>query len=101
MRKIYSALFIGLLALSASAQDIHFSQYTSSPLILNPATTANINGVFRAAFNYRNQWFTIPVLNTIAPYQTYQFSFDAPILREKLNNDGFGFGGSFYADKAG
>lgn len=101
MRKIYAALFACLFTLSAFAQDIHFSQYTSSPLTLNPASTANINGVFRVAINYRNQWFTIPVLNSVAPYQTYQASFDAPILREKLNNDGFGFGGSFYADKAG
>ncbi|MCS6933582.1 MAG: PorP/SprF family type IX secretion system membrane protein [Chitinophagales bacterium] len=82
-------------------QDIHFSQYYASPLTLNPALTANINGVFRAAFNYRNQWFTIPTLNSVAPYQTYQVSVDAPILRERLQNDAFGFGGVFYADRAG
>ncbi len=101
MRKFYAALVIGLFTLSASAQDIHFSQYSASPLTLNPALTANINGMFRASFNYRNQWFTIPVLNSVAPYQTYQASFDMPILRERLGNDGFGFGGMFYADKAG
>ena len=101
MRKLYSSIFLLLFGTSAFAQDIHFSQYNASPLTLNPALTANINGVFRAAANYRNQWFTIPTLNSVAPYQTYQFSFDAPILRERLGNDGFGFGGAFYADKAG
>lgn len=101
MRKIYAALFVTLVALNSFAQDIHFSQYYASALTLNPALTANINGDFRASFNYRNQWFTIPVLNSVAPYQTYQASVDAPILRERLGNDGFGFGGSFYADKAG
>lgn len=101
MRKIYAALFVTLVALNSFAQDIHFSQYYASALTLNPALTANINGDFRASFGYRNQWFTIPVLNSVAPYQTYQASVDAPILRERLGNDGFGFGGSFYADKAG
>jgi type IX secretion system PorP/SprF family membrane protein len=101
MKKIY-ALAIALVCFAGiHAQDIHFSQYYASPLTLNPALTANINGVFRVGFNYRNQWFTIPVLNSVAPYQTYQASFDAPILRERLGNDGFGFGGVFYADKAG
>jgi type IX secretion system PorP/SprF family membrane protein len=101
MRKIYAAFIITLIAFNSFAQDIHFSQYYASALTLNPALTANINGAFRASFNYRNQWFTIPVLNSVAPYQTYQASVDAPILREKLGNDGFGFGGSFYADRAG
>jgi type IX secretion system PorP/SprF family membrane protein len=85
----------------AFSQDIHFSQYYASPLTLNPALTGNINGVFRAAVNYRNQWFNIPTLGSVAPYQTYQASFDAPLLRERLGNDGFGIGGMFYSDRAG
>ena len=101
MRKFSSSLFVLLIVVSAHAQDIHFSQYNASPLTLNPALTANINGVFRLAANYRNQWFTIPTLNSVAPYQTYQVSFDMPILRQRLGNDGFGFGGMFYGDKAG
>ena len=101
MRKIYLILFIAILSAQAFSQDIHFSQYYASPLTLNPALTGNVNGVFRAAFNYRNQWFNIPTLNTIAPYQTYQASFDMPILRNKLGNDGFGVGAMFYTDKAG
>ena len=101
MRNFYVAFFASLLFFFASAQDIHFSQYYAAPLELNPALTGNINGVFRATFNYRNQWFNIPTLNTIAPYQTYQASFDMPILRERLENDGLGIGGMFYTDKAG
>ncbi|HLP21670.1 MAG TPA: PorP/SprF family type IX secretion system membrane protein [Chitinophagales bacterium] len=101
MRKVYSALLVMLFAIGAFAQDVHFSQYYAAPITLNPALTANINGVFRVAANYRNQWFTIPTLNSTAPYQTYQVSFDAPILRERLGNDGFGFGAVFFGDKAG
>lgn len=101
MKKVYIFILALIASASGFAQDIHFSQYYASPLTLNPALTANINGAFRAGFNYRNQWFTIPTLNSVAPYQTYQASVDAPILRERLGNDGFGFGGVFYADKAG
>lgn len=101
MRKLYSSLFLICFYIVGTAQDIHFSQYYASPLTLNPALTANINGVFRGVVNYRNQWYTIPTLNSIAPYQTYQVSFDAPIMRERLGNDGFGLGGMFYADQAG
>jgi type IX secretion system PorP/SprF family membrane protein len=101
MRKIYTFLLAFVFSLVSYAQDIHFSQYSAAPLSLNPAFTANINGVFRFTANYRNQWFTINTPNAKTPFQTYQFSFDAPILREKLGNDGLGFGGVFYGDKAG
>ncbi|HWB62747.1 MAG TPA: PorP/SprF family type IX secretion system membrane protein [Chitinophagales bacterium] len=101
MKKLYLLTLITVCAVGLYAQDIHFSQYYASPLTLNPALTGNINGVFRAAFNYRNQWFNIPTLNTMAPYQTYQASFDMPLLRDRLENDGFGVGAMFYGDKAG
>ena len=101
MRKLYSSLLVLMFTVAAYAQDIHFSQYSASPLTLNPALTANINGAFRFAANYRTQWFTIPTLNSIAPFQTYQVSVDVPILRERLGNDGLGFGGMFYGDRAG
>lgn len=101
MRKLYSLIITFCLFVFVTAQDIHFSQYYASPLTLNPALTGNINGVFRAALNYRNQWYTIPTLNSFAPYQTYQVSFDAPLLRDRLGNDGLGIGGAFYADQAG
>lgn len=99
--KLYTTAIALFLVSCVTAQDIHFSQYYAAPIALNPALTANINGVFRVGANYRNQWFTIPTLNAVAPFQTYQVSFDMPILRERLGNDGFGFGGMFYADKAG
>lgn len=101
MRKIYLFLALVMCGCVSHAQDIHFSQYFASPLTLNPANTGNINGLFRLTFNYRNQWFNVPTLNSIAPYQTYQGSFDIALLRDKLGNDGFGVGAMFYSDKAG
>ncbi|MBX2902244.1 MAG: PorP/SprF family type IX secretion system membrane protein [Chitinophagales bacterium] len=100
--KHFYALIIVLFSIAlVRAQDVHFSQYYAAPIYLNPALTANINGVFRAAANYRNQWFLIPTSNLKAPYQTIQGSFDMPILRERLRNDGFGFGLNVYHDRAG
>jgi type IX secretion system PorP/SprF family membrane protein len=101
LKQIFSLLLSVLLAWSVLSQDIHFSQYYAAPVFLNPALTANVNGVFRVAANYRNQWFLIPTLNTRAPYQTIQGSFDMPILRNRLKNDGFGFGLNVYHDRAG
>ncbi len=101
MKKIYAVILFALSVAATYAQDIHFSQYYASPLTLNPGLTGLVNGVFRASAGYRNQWFNIPTLNTIAPYQTYQASFDMPLLRERLGNDGFGIGAMFYNDKAG
>ncbi|HRN94170.1 MAG: PorP/SprF family type IX secretion system membrane protein [Chitinophagales bacterium] len=101
MKQIYAFIFSCFSILFVQAQDVHFSQYYAAPIYLNPALTANINGVFRAAANYRNQWFLIPTSNLKAPYQTIQGSFDMPILRERLGNDAFGFGLNVYHDRAG
>lgn len=102
MRKILLAVAI-VVGFSASsyAQDIHFSQFWTAPQLLNPANTGKFNGMFRATFNYRNQWFTIPTLNSVAPYQTYHASIDAPFFTGKLGNNGFGAGIAFFNDKAG
>src|ERR1035441_5781184 len=40
----------------SSAQDIHFTQFFSNPLILNPAQTGNFNGNYRVGFNFKGQW---------------------------------------------
>jgi len=101
MKKLYAILLAGISFLSANAQDVHFSQYWASPLTLNPAMTANINGLFRANVNYRNQWFTIPTQNAIAPYQTIHAGFDMALLKNRLENDAFGFGVSFFHDRSG
>src|SRR5688572_2302476 len=46
---------------SLLAQDIHFSQYNSSPMNYNPGLTGFFNGDYRFSSNYRNQWSAIPV----------------------------------------
>jgi type IX secretion system PorP/SprF family membrane protein len=101
MKRLSLIVLTLMLIVGASAQDIHFSQYYASPLTLNPAMTGLINGDFRVAANYRGQWFTIPTSNSVAPYNTYQGSFDASLFRKKLRDNGLGVGAMFYADEAG
>ena len=53
------------------SQDIHFSQFFNSPLVISPSNTGNINGDFRVCGNYRSQWKEIS-----KPYLTQAISFD-------------------------
>ncbi len=63
------------------AQDPGFSQFFSSPLTINPALTANINGKWRVISNYRNQWS-----GPGKPFSTGTISFDSKIFQEVAGN---------------
>lgn len=66
----------------AGAQDIHFSQFTNSPLNLNPALAGVFGGDARFVGNYRSQWRSIPV-----PYQTFSGSAEAKLYFQKGKYD--------------
>ncbi len=100
MRKLFTFIIV-LFSLATYAQDIHFSQHWGAPIALNPAFTGKFNGLVRGTFNYRNQWFTIPTLNAVTPYQTFQASVDGNVLPTRLGNNRLGVGGMFFNDKAG
>ena len=90
-------LFVLVLVVStASAQDIHFSQFYSSPLNLNPALTGVMNCNQRVVANYRNQWSSVLKANA---YNTYSASYDQKIPVGRYDN--FGVGGTLWGDKAG
>lgn len=80
----------------ASAQDVHFSQFFNAPLTLNPALTGAIAGQQRAALIHRSQWQRLG-----APFRTFAFSYDAPLLRGRMKGRYLGIGASAYSDKAG
>lgn len=95
--KIIAAVFtIGSLISANAQQDIHFSQFYTSPLMINPAACGMLNGDIRLMTNFRNQWAGMG-----NPFQTISASVDAPILRLKLNENFIGIGATFYNDKAG
>jgi type IX secretion system PorP/SprF family membrane protein len=83
---------------TTNAQDVHFSQYFTSPMTLNPGLTGLTRSDFRLAGNYRQQWNSI----NGTPYTTATASYDMACLRGQFRNgDYLGFGVMAMYDKAG
>lgn len=87
------ACLLVLWADFAFAQDIHFSQFMSSPMNLNPAHTGNFDGAIRAVGNVRQQWSSVTI-----PYQTFGLSVDSKKLFN-FKNTAAGIG--IYNDRTG
>lgn len=99
MKKLLLGILLtGGISMTGMAQDVHFSQYFSSPLTLNPAQTGLIETDWRASANFRSQWYTV----SNNPYQSGTVSFDMPVMRNKLpEGDALGIGVLGLYDKAG
>ncbi|WP_071595330.1 PorP/SprF family type IX secretion system membrane protein [Segetibacter koreensis] len=83
--------------ISTTAQDLHFSQYFNSPLLVNPANTGFIpEGDHRFGLNYRNQWANIG-----NPYKTFSVFGDGQFFGERFENGWVGIGGALLRDVAG
>jgi len=88
-----------LLAISHQSygQDIHYSQFYSSALTLNPALTGLFLGQHRIGINYKSQW-----KSANAQFITNSISYDTDLYAKKINNqDIFGAGILINNDKAG
>lgn len=102
MKKISAILFNLFLFLSAGflhAQDIHYSQFYTDVLRLNPSMTGNFNGDYRVGLNARNQWQSVP-----APYRTISAFADFGLLKYRYKNgaqDWLGTGINLLYDHAG
>lgn len=90
------SLIIFTMALKVNAQDVHFTQFTSTPMLTNAALTGDINGEFRIGYLYRNQW------NSVAsPFVSSCLFSDKKFLEEKLKGDFVGGGIQIIADNTG
>ena len=89
---ILSSLLLG----NSFAQDIHFSQWNETPLLLNPATAGFYKGYERFILNHKSQWTSIG-----SPFRTTAASFDLPFMIGYGNHAYLGAGISFYNDQAG
>lgn len=67
------------LGISVNGQSTHFSQFYSTPLLINPASTGLTQGPYRVGGNYRSQWN-----DAGSPYKTFTASGDAHILQDRL-----------------
>ncbi len=62
------------------SQDLHLSQFESSPQYLNPAMTGMFNGDYRINAHHRSQWRSI----ASKPFTTSALSFDMPLKKMKV-----------------
>lgn len=95
-KRILILLTVLLHGLFLNAQDIHFSQFQNSPLLLNPAQTGFFDGAHRFSVNSRSQWGSFTV-----PYKTFSFSYDLQPAYRMIKKDMLGIGFRFFGDKAG
>jgi len=94
--RIVLAVFILTGVLNTKAQDVHFSQVSEAPLLINPANTGFFPGYFRAIVNYRNQWQSMG-----KAFQTVNLSVDAGLFKSKRRKAFLGLGLVVYQDRAG
>jgi type IX secretion system PorP/SprF family membrane protein len=81
-----------LLCASGIGQDVHFSQVSNTPLLVNPALAGEFLGNNRFMLNYRNQWSSV----TNNPFTTFAFAYDRSFLKDILS-----VGAVAFSDKAG
>ncbi|NQY66406.1 MAG: PorP/SprF family type IX secretion system membrane protein [Flavobacteriales bacterium] len=84
-RKYLLILSLCTVILTAKSQDIHLSQFYAQDILLNPASTGNYEGDFRASANYREQWKQVTLGEE--SIGSYMIGFEKPIyiLAEKLD----------------
>lgn len=100
----YTYLFVAFtlfMSKQMMAQDLHYSQFYTSPVLMNPATAGTSNSDFRLALNYRNQWKSV-----ISPFKTMALAFDSKIYTNKKRKDNrmanyIGYGFTMFNDKGG
>ncbi|MBN4072231.1 PorP/SprF family type IX secretion system membrane protein [Flavobacteriales bacterium AH-315-E23] len=100
MKNRYRILLITGFALilnSSIAQDIHFSQFYETPLLINPAMAGVIPGDIRVILNYKDQWGSVMSF----PYRTTLISYDMGLFKKKWKKVHLGAGFLAFNDKAG
>ena len=84
MRKLTLLLVAVLCYTLSSAQDIHYSQFYSSPLTLNPALTGINDCNYRVGAMYRSQWSSV----SPDPYTTPSIAFDINNVLQRIIKKG-------------
>lgn len=82
-------------ALVSIGQDVHFSQYHATPLLVNPAYAGLLHDM-QGVVNYRNQYKSVAT-----PFTTSAASFDMKTSTDNTRNATIGLGIQFLYDKSG
>ncbi len=80
----------------AQAQDPHFSQYFASPMTLNPSLIGKNVTDWRAAINFRTQWWG----TGFSPYTTSTISVEKRLSSSKSNNNYLAIGLMLLSDQS-
>lgn len=97
-KAMIAVLLCTAITSGVEAQDLHFSQYYNSPLLVNPANTGFAPDVdWRVGVNYRNQWANI----TNTPYKTMSAWGDVQAFNNRFESGWLGLGGAILRDVAG
>ena len=97
-KSIIFSLFLAFFGTyHADAQDIHWTLFDMSPLMLNPAKTGDFHGTARVGGSFRTQYGSIADNS----FNTMSYYADAPIIRGFRPKDWIGVGFVFAGDKAG
>lgn len=100
MKKLLLYFCIAIAYFGLSGQDVHFSQFYSAPLTVNPAFTGYFNGNYRIGLNYRNQYASFNTNGTT--FSTFAAYGDIVAKKNKRRyTDWFGAGLQVVNDKAG
>lgn len=98
MKKVFLVLisFCIIFSLPLIGQDIHFSQYNLTPLVINPAQAGAYKG-HEVIINYKSQW------TSISPnaYKTMMLSYDGRMMQKKWKSKWLSSGVNLFNDKAG
>lgn len=96
IKKLLVTLLVMSSFINIYAQDLHFSQFYSSPLTLNPANTGAMEQDFRLAGIRRDQWSGIS-----SSFVTTALSADVAFRDGFLNEDKLALGIVLYDDNMG
>jgi type IX secretion system PorP/SprF family membrane protein len=94
---LYILFFCSSWSGGAMSQDIHFSQASQTPLLVNPAITGLYEGWERVIVNHRSQW-----LGSNTQFQTTAIAADLNFFKTRQNDKAhIGVGLIFWNDAAG
>ena len=92
-----SFILLGLGISLAVAQDPVFSQFYTSPLLVNPALAGNGNANWRIAGNRRSQW----IGEGLEPLNTTSVSFDGKLFKQQDKETNYIGGGILFLQDNG
>lgn len=97
MKRIIVTIAVLVMSVSLKAQDLHFSQTSQIPQLINPATVGVMDGWERVIVNHRNQW-----LGAGTQFMTTNIAVDANLFKGHINNRAhLGVGLLFFNDIGG